>query len=199
MKLAIMNGLEDSAEGLSFIENLFGKLKDSNYDVKEIKKDIELVSCRACNGCWIKTPGRCLINDSGQFLSYIYNTYDIIIFISYIYFGSYSPWIKSILERLVPNILPYFEDRDGKMFHALRNDKYPHCIFIGVDKSFCIQEELDIFKRLTYANTGNMTGRTKSHHLILNLANPEEDTDKIISLLKEMEAGYEDSHCQLQP
>ncbi|GAA0068194.1 hypothetical protein ACV3R5_14645 [Clostridium perfringens] len=197
MKLAIINGLEDSSRDLSLIENLLMKLKHSNYDIIEIKKNIELSSCLACNGCWIKTPGKCSINDSGHFLSYIYNTYDIIILISYIYFGSYSPWIKSILERLVPNILPYFEDRDGKMYHSLRNDKYPHCIFIGVDKFFSIQEELDIFDRLTYANIVNMTGRTKHHHLILDLENTEEDAEKIIIFLKEMEAEYEGSHCQL--
>ena len=187
MKLAIINGLEDSSSDLSLIDNLLMKLEDSNYDIKEIKKNIEPASCLACNGCWIKTPGKCLINDAGHFLSYIYNTCDMIIFISYIYFGSYSPWIKSILERLVPNILPYFEDRDGKMFHALRNDKYPYCIFIGVNKFFSDQEELGIFERLTYANNVNMTGRSKHNFLILNLEKPEEDAEKIKKLLKEVE------------
>lgn len=109
--------------------------------------------CMGCFGCWIKTPGRCVINDRcSDIPSYIAKC-DEVILISPILFGCYSDSIKAVIDRSVPYILPYFRIVGGEMHHKMR---YKHSfklkvLFYG---EYDV-EERQIAESLVHANAMN--------------------------------------------
>ena len=109
--------------------------------------------CVGCFGCWIKTPGRCVIKDYASDLPGRMAKSDEIWIISPILYGGYSQNIKAALDRSIGYMLPYFRIIDGEMHHKMR---YPHSFrmvscFYGV----CGEKEREIAERLVKANAIN--------------------------------------------
>lgn len=139
------------------------------YDVDETDNDLfmqcskdtllfsaapSIKQCVGCFGCWIKTPGKCVINDRYAILSPHISKSSEIIFISPIIYGGFSVNIKRILERSIGYILPYERSVNGEMHHKLRYDNpYKLNVFFYGP---CDNEERDIAKRLVAANALNM-------------------------------------------
>lgn len=77
-------------------------------------------NCIGCFGCWIKSPGKCIIKDNysdmGEYLS---KTEELII-ISECFYGSYSPFVKNVLDRSISYVLPYFTVVKDLMHHKRR-------------------------------------------------------------------------------
>ena len=109
--------------------------------------------CVGCFGCWIKTPGRCVIKDRGNVLpSYISKSKEVVI-ISPIVYGGYSQKIKAVLDRSIGYILPYFRIIDGEMHHKMRyNNQFKLTVYFYGE---CDNYEIDIAKRLVKANAIN--------------------------------------------
>lgn len=169
INVTIFDDSENAEVWLLIRNRLISLIEGRGYILKEYRRDeCKIKSCLACNSCWIKTPGVCCIRDKAFEMSKIYRDSDVVLFVSKIYFGSYSPWIKAVLERLLPNILPYFENRNKRMYHQLRNHHYPICIFIGIVENGEKQKtEETLFQKLVYDNTVNMLGNTNSRSLVL--------------------------------
>lgn len=119
------------------IHDLEQKELEHFYQVKPedyvISKEHEIHSCMGCFGCWLKTPGRCVIKDQFQQMGERFAEADQIVLISRCTYGGYSPFVKGVLERSISFILPYFTIRKGEVHHALRYRKHPiiHTIFYG--------------------------------------------------------------------
>ena len=84
---------------------------------------------------------------------------DIIIFVAPIQYGCYSPAIKKVLDRSVPNVLPFFTKikRKGyptEIHHAKRYKKIASHIIIAYNESITPEEE-STFIALTRANSIN--------------------------------------------
>ena len=96
-------------------------LKDNSAETTVISSNGKIQPCICCFGCWIKTPGLCVINDGyenmGELLSKCYQ----LIIISQNYYGGFSPFVKNVLDRSVcPYILPYFKLENGETRHPKR-------------------------------------------------------------------------------
>lgn len=76
--------------------------------------------CLGCFGCWIKTPAACVIQDSYGDLGEILSKCSEVIIISKSYFGSFSPFVKNVLDRSISYLHPYFSIRNGEMHHKQR-------------------------------------------------------------------------------
>lgn len=76
--------------------------------------------CIGCFGCWIKTPGICVIRDDYQNLGQLMSQCDEIIIISKCVYGSYSPFIRNVFDRSISYLLPYFAVRNGEAHHKIR-------------------------------------------------------------------------------
>lgn len=76
--------------------------------------------CIGCFGCWIKTPGKCVIKDDYQNLGQLMSQCDEIIIISKCVYGSYSPFIRNVFDRSISYLLPYFSNRNGETHHKIR-------------------------------------------------------------------------------
>jgi multimeric flavodoxin WrbA len=79
--------------------------------------------CIGCFGCWIRTPGRCVIADRAQDFAVDLADADELIIMSRLYLGGLSPDIKAFMDRMIPSMLPFFELKDGLMRHPKRGNK----------------------------------------------------------------------------
>lgn len=91
-------------------------------DTSVISDDGSIHNCIGCFGCWLKTPGACVIRDKygdmGEYLSKC----DEVIIISECVYGGFSPFVKNVLDRSISYILPFFKINNGEMHHQRRYD-----------------------------------------------------------------------------
>lgn len=134
----------------------------------ELKEGDEVVSgsgkekfCTGCFGCWLKTPGRCVIPDAFQCMGEKLAKAEELIIISRCSFGSYSSAVKNILDRSISYISPFFVIRKGEMHHKPRykNSLTVSALFYGPDIT---DDEKETARRLVEANALNMNGRVGS-------------------------------------
>ena len=76
--------------------------------------------CIGCFGCWIKTPGSCVLPDSYQEMGKLLSRTSELILISRCCYGSYSPHVKNVLDRSIPYVHPYFRIIRKEMHHKKR-------------------------------------------------------------------------------
>jgi multimeric flavodoxin WrbA len=98
-----------------------GILKDNHEETVFISDNGKIKSCTCCYGCWIKTPGQCVIEDGYDNMGVLLSKCNKLIIISQCYYGCFSPFVKNVLDRSVcPYILPYFETKNGETRHPKR-------------------------------------------------------------------------------
>lgn len=128
MKVTILNGNPDVSN--TVFDDYLKKLSDAlSSDSNEVTiftlRDMDLKYCRGCWGCWVKTPGECVVkDDTREIRRYCINS-DLALFASPVFMGFTSALLKRAHERLLPLIHPYFELVDGEVHHLARYDKYP--------------------------------------------------------------------------
>ena len=138
---------------LEKIYNLTGINKNENiiliFDNKIIK------NCTGCFFCWTKNPGECRIKDGYDNLAELYSKTEKIIIISKCCYGSYSPFVKNVLDRSIPYLLPFFKIKNKEMHHTIRykNKLYFEVYFYGEKIS---DEEKEIAKNMVKANCINL-------------------------------------------
>lgn len=89
--------------------------------------------CIGCFGCWVKTPGRCVIKDGYDNMGAAIHRADEITVISRYTYGGFSPFVKNVFDRSIGWVLPFFEIYQGEMHHKRRypEDKPITFIFRG--------------------------------------------------------------------
>jgi multimeric flavodoxin WrbA len=81
----------------------------------------------------LKTPGECVIHDSGHDLPRKVIQSDLVFLLTPVTFGMYSSELKKAMDRFpCPVLLPFFTKINGEIHHAKRYDKYPALVAFGV-------------------------------------------------------------------
>lgn len=127
-----------------------------------------LKGCLGCFSCWTKTPGLCVIKDASQDMNLSIIQSEIFLIIAKINYGCYSPYIKNVLDRGIPTLLPFFKKINNEIHHAPRYDKYPKIIAIGYGDDISLEEEFT-FKKLIKANAINLQRDDCDVYIIKNL------------------------------
>ena len=129
-------------------------------ETKIIDNSGKIKKCMGCFGCWLKTPGRCVIPDEYQRMGELAAKAVELTIISKCSFGSYSSFVKNVLDRSISYVLPFFEIREGEMHHRKRYDNQflMRVIFYGSDIT---EEEKETAKELVKANAANLHGKVK--------------------------------------
>lgn len=111
-------------------------------------------NCAGCFGCWVKTPGICVIKDDLQLAAPILGNTESFIIISNITYGGYSSEVKRFMDRSLGYIQPYFTRRGNEMHHVSRYTSKLNLIVIG----YGAKSELEktVFGQLVAANALNM-------------------------------------------
>ena len=122
---------------------------------KTIERD-EFQFCRGCFDCWTKTPGECAIQDKIADINRTCMTSDVVVYLCPIVFGQFSANIKSVIDRWLPNMLPFFITRkDGSTMHPPRYSSYPKQIMLGYAERLS-EEEAQLFYDITQKHRGQV-------------------------------------------
>ncbi|MCL2425135.1 MAG: flavodoxin family protein [Oscillospiraceae bacterium] len=82
----------------------------------------KLHHCTGCFTCWIKTPGECIIKDNYADMGALLGRCEELVFVSKCTYGGLSPFVKNVMDRVLPNLLPDFTVRNNEQHHKLRYD-----------------------------------------------------------------------------
>ena len=125
-----------------------------------IGDDGSIKNCIGCFRCWLKTPGRCVLNDHYSKMGEIIGHADEIVILSECIYGTYSPFVRNVLDRTLSTIHPDFTySRNHEMHHKLRyhnNPKY-HVLFYGA----CTEAEKQTAQKVVAANALNFGGESE--------------------------------------
>ena len=120
--------------------------------------------CIGCFGCWLKTPGKCIIKDGFEDMGKLLSQVEEFILISKATFGSYSSAVKNVLDRSISYVLPFFEIRNGEMHHGERyqNVLTISALFYGP----MTENEMQTAENLVKANAVNLNADLGKVHFV---------------------------------
>lgn len=118
------------------IKNLY----DEPLNVVKLEEQ-SITPCIGCWNCWLKTPGRCVMNDkmAEHYADYI-NSDTVILLIDTAQ-GFINHQAKAFFDRTIPHYLPYIEIVDGECHHVARYKSYPNLVFYFETEDLSNQEE----------------------------------------------------------
>ncbi|MFP4196103.1 MAG: flavodoxin family protein [Methanomassiliicoccales archaeon] len=122
-------------------------------EVEVVRVDQRVSPCRGCFGCWIKTPGICVIDDRGRELVSKVIESDLLILLTPVTFGGYSSRLKRAVDRMIPLLLPFFRRYGGETHHPPRYPDFPPLWVIGVGGN---RRQWEVFRELVGRNAINM-------------------------------------------
>ena len=143
MKAVIFDGAKEGDLTIKAIEkSIADQLTENGWEVEPIElRNTQIAACLGCFGCWVKTPGTCVINDDGRETTRKAIQSDLMVWLTPVTFGGYSSELKKALDRIIPILLPYFQSYQGQIHHKMRYQKYPKLLVIGVQESGVDYEE----------------------------------------------------------
>ena len=116
--------------------------------------------CAGCFGCWIKSPGECVIKDGYNKMGELIHKADEVVVISRYTYGGFSSFVKNIFDRSIGWVLPFFEIYEGEMHHKKRYPEDKSFTFIFKGKDFSEEDKEDARKYVT-AVCRNFRGTVK--------------------------------------
>ena len=130
-------------------------------EYKLIKPQGDIRHCIGCFGCWVKTPGQCVIHDGYENTGADMGKCSELILISKCCYGSVSPFVKNVQDRALSYIHPDFVIRKGEMHHKRR---YKNVIslsayFYGENIT---DDEKETARNIMQANADNYDGLVKN-------------------------------------
>ena len=156
MKALILEDLDRTAIPGLIPGSVAETFRQANWQTETLRPGaMEIASCRGCFHCWVKTPGICVIPDEGRSVAEACMRSDVVVLITPVTFGGYSPPIKKTLDRLIPILSPFFMKIRGEIHHKPRYAKYPSLIGIGLLEKED-DEEAALFSQIVGRNAINM-------------------------------------------
>lgn len=135
MRITIFNGSPRGENGNTHLmaEEFAKGAQEANAQIENIllvKKEIK--HCHGCFNCWIKTPGKCLIQDDMRELLPKFKSSDIIIFATPLYVDNVTGIMKNFMDRLIPILDPHLQtDEKGECLHPMRFNPSPKIVVIS--------------------------------------------------------------------
>lgn len=187
MEIVVLNGarakdskVDETSQVL--LDTLKGFSNVSSYQLR----DLAIADCTSCFGCWLKTPGVCVINDDGIEIAQKMPLTDLIVYVTPIVFGGYPYQLKKMLDRQISGILPFFKNVNGELHHPQRYEKRGKIAAIGVlPKPDPASEE--IFSTLLYRNSLNKQAISYATAVVYDNDTQENVKAKIGLLLTQLE------------
>lgn len=150
MKITVLNG--DPGDGQSalgeFLEELGLRLCASGHELKPVRlAGLNVKRCTGCWGCWVKTPGECVIRDDmAGVLRSVINA-ELLVFASPVVMGLTSATLKRATDRLLPLLHPYIELVNGACRHRRRYARSP-LLGLVLERSQADSEDLEIVREI---------------------------------------------------
>lgn len=135
MRITIFNGSPRAEAGNThvMVEAFMKGARKGGAEVENVflaRKEIK--PCRGCFGCWLKTPGECVIKDDMAELLKKFAGSDIVVFATPLYVDNVTGIMKNFIDRLIPGGDPHFEkDEGGECAHLMRSEKRVKLVVIS--------------------------------------------------------------------
>jgi hypothetical protein len=140
----------------SAADALGARLASLGYDIERVLvRDLTVRACTGCFGCWTRTPGECVIDDDARRIAASIAASDVCAVVTPVSFGCYGSLAKSLLDRMICLVLPYFTMVDGEVHHQPRYERYPTWLALGTLPT-PDAEQTALFARLVERNAVNM-------------------------------------------
>ncbi len=115
------------------LDHLVQGMQDAGAEVKVVNlRSKKIQNCIGCFTCWTKTPGICIHKD--DMTNELYPEWlesDLVIYASPLYHFTVNASMKAFIERTLPHVQPFFEERDGRTIHPPRNP-HPKVVMLSV-------------------------------------------------------------------
>jgi multimeric flavodoxin WrbA len=184
MRTLILNGSKTKKDETNAISDFLTEyLRKNNHEVDVLSlMDLNISPCIGCFGCWLQTPGECIIKDDGSELPKKVIQSDIVFLLTPLTFGMYSSELKKALDRFpCPILLPFFANINGEIHHSSRYGRYPILVAIGVLSS-PNEESESTFTTLVARNAINLHTKAISR-VIYSSDKTEKVQEKLASTL----------------
>ena len=137
-------------------------LSDRSFQLPAIGEPVKLVDlsklniahCVGCFGCWVKTPGKCVIRDDAVAVYPLIAQSTQILYVSRVKYGGYDAPVKTMLERAIPVQQAFLRIWQGETHHVQRRVAPKEAVILGYGA--ISSEEKAVFSRLAARNAKNM-------------------------------------------
>lgn len=189
MKALILNGGAEADPEMETVHQIVRQeLSRAGWDVREfILRNTAIANCLGCFGCWVKTPGTCVIPDAGREVAATMIRSDLVVLLTPVTFGGYSSILKKAMDRIIPLLSPYFVKIHGEVHHKQRYDQYPDLFGVGLVRQEDVESRA-IFSTLIEKNARNFYGRGYSLAITGNDIGKKLETD-LSRMLASTEGG----------
>ncbi|NLD92539.1 MAG: hypothetical protein GX639_07710 [Fibrobacter sp.] len=127
----IVNGSPRKKNGATYfyLHHFIKGIEKSNAEVEVIdiyNSDIKIEPCKGCLSCWLKTNGKCIINDDANIIIDKLNSSYVTIFAFPLFIDSTPAKLKALFDRIFINVAPVFVSYKNLTRHPVRklNEKY---------------------------------------------------------------------------
>ncbi len=129
MKIVVINGSpKGKASNTNVIVSAFlkGAEEAEAQTVNIFLAEKEIKHCRGCFSCWMKTPGKCVIEDDMAEVLSLAAGANIIVLATPLYFDNISGMLKVFMDRLIVTGDPHFQkDASGESRHLTPKGAVP--------------------------------------------------------------------------
>ncbi len=190
MRASILNGSEkDDPAAEALHEILLHELETLDYKVEPfILRELDIRRCVGCFGCWVQTPGLCLVDDASRTIARAISQSDLVIYLTPVTFGGYSSQLKKVLDRSIGIVSPFFTQIGGETHHRPRYERYPRLLGLGLLPMPDAESER-IFTTLVGRNAINMHAPAYSAGVTLRDQSISEMRDRVQNLLRAVEVA----------
>lgn len=149
MRITTISAVSDNSSVIDFKEIMSRQLTAKGHHLKDFdltKMDIR--SCTGCWGCWVKTPGECIIRDDMVHVLEGIIQSDLTLFIAKPVLGYVNGTMKMAMDRTIPLVHPYIMLVQNECHHRKRYLKYPRFGLILEDSGDLEPEDRNIIEHL---------------------------------------------------
>lgn len=127
MRITILNGNPDPGNSAldGYLQELAARLAPAHTVTPFVLRDLEVKDCLGCFGCWVKTPGECVVPDATRDIRRATMNSDFLLMASPVTMGFASALLKRATDKLIPILLPYMAIDQGEFHHRARYRRYP--------------------------------------------------------------------------
>lgn len=154
MKIAILDGEQHPGKTAfgEYLGTVASLLRSSGHEVDRlVLRELDIKQCLGCWGCWVKTPGECVLEDDGGRVCASVIRSDVTLFAAPLVMAFPTALLKRTIDRLLPLIHPYNAVVAGEIHHRARYKRYPKFALLTERSDEDTDEDLriveDVFAR----------------------------------------------------
>lgn len=92
---------------------------------------VSVKHCTGCYGCWVKTPGKCVLKDDMAMLLEKVRSCDVLVYATPVYVYSMTSLMKAFVDRMLPLADPHFVKEGDTYKHPSRYERKYRSVLIS--------------------------------------------------------------------